>query len=181
MDIFTITNNSPAITPEALMIPEFNKIYKRDKSKDKNKALKELAYIYYSMDYKSNYLSYSKDLREERLNEDFMEDKKYKPDQMILEAMKKYEQLQQTPTMNYLKAARNAMEETEKYFNGIDYSERDVRGNAIYKVTEVTKALKDSYGVKDTLDKLMEAVKKEQSNSNQARGGGSGGLYEFED
>lgn len=60
----------------------------------------------------------------------------------------------------------------------IDYAERDAKGNAVYKGTEVTKMLKDCAGIKDALDKLEEAVRKEQSNNAVARGGGVGGLYE---
>lgn len=182
MKLFEIVNGLPVITAEALLIPEFKALYTRDKTKDKIRATKEIAYIYFSVDYKSIYLSYTKDVREERLNEDFMEDRIYKPDKLVVEAMKKYDELQQTPTMNFLKAARHAMQETENYFMNIDYSERDLRGNAVYKGTEITKMLKDCSGIKDSLDKLLEAVRKEvASDGGTQRGGGSGGIYEMED
>lgn len=179
MRIFEIQNSEPSITAEALLIPEFELLYKRDKSKDKSKALKELAYIYFSTDYKSIYLSYTKDLRDERLGEDFMGDADYKPDKEIQLACNKYEELQQTPTMNFLKAARHAMQATESYFLNIDYSERDIKGNAVYKGTDITKMLKDCSGIKDSIDKLIEAVKKEQSSGGTQRGGGSGGAFEM--
>lgn len=181
MRLFELNNSEPSITVEALLIPEFKTLYDRDKSKDKSKVTMEIAYIYYSTDYQSNYLAYTKDIREERLNEDFMNNKNYKPDQLVLAAMKKYEELQQTPTMNFLKAARHAQQATEDYFMHIDYSERDAKGNAVYKGTDVTKMLKDCAGIKDALDKLMEAVKKEQSNGGTQRGGGVGGAHEFDE
>lgn len=177
--MFVIENNEPVITTECLLIPEFKNIWDRDKSKDKSKAYKELIYVYFATDFKSLYLSYID--KDERLAEDYMGNEKWKPDQMILKACQKYEELQQTPTMNFLKAARHAMQETENYFLNIDYTERDSKGNPVYKVTEVTKALKDCSGVKDTLDKLLEAVKKEQSNGSRARGDSIGGLYEMEE
>lgn len=181
MKLFEIVNNQPCVSAETLLIPEFKRLWNRDKSKDKSKAHNEFAYIYFSTDYMSIYLSYSKEVREERLNEDFMEDRNYKPDQMVLDAMKKYDDLQQTPTMNFLKAARYAMQTTEDYFMGIDYAERDIKGNAVYKVKEITSSLKDCSGIKDTLDKLIEAVKKEKSNGTTARGGGIGGEMEFDE
>jgi len=181
MKLFTLENYQPLITPEALLIPEFKALFDRDKSKDKVNALKEIAFVYFSMDYQSNYLSYTKDVRDERLAQDFMGVSEYKPDQVVLAAMQKYDELQRTPTMNFLKAARHAMQETENYFMDIDYTERDAKGNPVYKGTDITKMLKDCSGVKDTLDKLMEAVKKEQSNGSTARGGGSGGMFEFEE
>lgn len=181
MKLFTIVNNQPCIEPATLLIPEFKSVWNRDKSKTKSKAIGELAYVYFATDYLSIYLSYTKELRQERLGEDFMDDKSYKPDPLIIEAMKKYEELQQTPTMNFLKAAQYAQQETEKYFRSIDYTERDFKGNPVYKGTEVTKMLKDCAGVKDSLDKLIEAVKKEMTNGSKARGGGVGGEMEFED
>lgn len=179
MNLFTIEGQNPTITAEGLLIPEYRALWDSDKSKDKRIAINKLAYVYYSADYKSIYLSFTKELREERLGEDFMQDSKYKPDGLILAGIAKYEQLQKTPTMNFLKAARHAMQETENYFLNIDYSERDVKGNAVYKGTEVTKMLKDCAGIKDALDKLEEAVKKELTNEGTARGGGVGGMYEY--
>jgi hypothetical protein len=126
-------------------------------------------------------LSYTKDIREERLAEDFMGLKTYKPDQMVMDAIMKYDELQQTPTMNFLKAARNAMQSTEEYFNSIDYSMLDQSGKPVYKIKEITSSLKDCSGIKDSIDKLIEAVKKEQSNGATQRGGGTGGMLEFED
>ena len=181
MNIFTIEGLSPTITAEGLLIPEYKAIWDADKSKDKKDAINRLAYVYFATDYKSIYLSFTKAIRDERLGEDFMQDPKYRPDMLVQAAINKYEQLQQTPTMNFLKAARHAMQETENYFMNIDYTERDTRGNAVYKGTEVTKMLKDCAGIKDSLDKLEEAVKKEQSNGAIARGGGSGGLFEYEE
>ena len=181
MKVFTIENGLPVISAEALLIPQFKVLYDRDKTKDKSNCVKELAYIYFSTDYQSIYLSYTKDIREERLSEDFMGNKTYKPDGKVIAAIEKYDELQQTPTMNFLKAARNAMQATEEYFNSIDYFKTDVTGKPVYKGTEITKMLKDCSGIKDSIDKLIEAVKKEQSNGATQRGGGSGGMLEFID
>ena len=181
MKLFEIVNNQPCVSAETLLIPEFKRLWDRDKTKTKTKCNKEFAYVYYATDYMSIYLSYTKDIREERLCEDFMEDKTYKPDQMVLDAMKKYDDLQQTPTMNFLKAARSAMQSTEEYFLNIDYTERDMKGAPVYKIKEITSSLKDCSGIKDTMDKLIEAVKKEKSNGTIARGGGIGGEFEFEE
>lgn len=178
MNLFTMENQYPIISPEALLIKQFKDIWLSDKSKDKSLATNKLAYVYYAVDFKSVYLAYTKEVRDEKLASDLMGDIKYKPDSIVLEAMKKYEELQNTPTMNFLKAARCAQQATESYFMSVDYSERDGKGNPVYKGTEVTKMLKDCAGIKEALDKLEEAVKKEQSNGSTARGGGIGGMFE---
>ena len=55
--LFDYKERNVIVSPEALLIPEFEEIYKRDKSKDKAKAIKELSYIYFISDYKSPYIS----------------------------------------------------------------------------------------------------------------------------
>lgn len=178
MKLFEIHNNEPSITPEALLIKQYKDIWDSDKSKDKRLAVAKLAYVYYSTDFKSVYLAYTKDVRDEKLGQDLLQDCKYKPDKLVSEAIAKYEELQNTPTMNFLKSARAAQQATESYFRSVDYTKVDSRGNPIFKGTDVTKMLKDCAGIKDALDKLEEAVKKEQSNGNIARGGGIGGMFE---
>ena len=181
MKLFEIVNHNPSITAEALLIPEFKALYTRDKTKDKRVATNEIGYIYFSVDYQSNYLTFTKAVRDAELGRDFMGDSNYVPDALVRAAMDKYELLQQTPTMRFLKAAQHAQQETEKYFMNINYAERDIKGNAVYKGTDVTKMLKDCAGIKDALDKLIEAVKKEKSNGSTPRGGGVGGELEFEE
>ncbi len=181
MRLFKIENDLPVVTAEALLIPEFSALYERDKTKGKSKAVREIAYIYFSVDYQSIYLSYTREIREERLSLDFMGDKDYKPDELVLAAMQKYDELQQTPTMNFLRAARNAMQSTEDYFNNIDYNLLDFKGQPVYKIKDITSSLGSCSKIKEAIDKLIEAVKKEQSNGDTQRGGGTGGMLEFED
>ena len=57
MKLLDLKNSRVVISPEALLIPEFQKIWEKDKSKDKEKALKELSYVYFICDYKSHYLT----------------------------------------------------------------------------------------------------------------------------
>ena len=180
MKLFQLEAGNVTPTAELLLIPEFKFIYTRDKSKDKAKALNELTYVYFSTDYLSNYVAFTKGIKEERLAEDFLGGVLNKPDADIIKACKKYDELQQTPTMNFLKAAKSAMQSTQDYFNQIDYSERDGKGNPVYKIKEITSSLKDCSGIKDTIDKLEAAVKKEMTNGSTARGGGVGGDREFD-
>ncbi len=178
MKLFELNHQTPSITTEALLIPEFKKLWDRDKSKDKSKAFNELSYIYFATDYKSLYLTYDDDYRLEKLGQDFMKDPKFKPDKDMISAMDKYKELQKTPSMSFLEDARNAVSSIRKYFRGIDWTERDQSGKATYKIKEVTSALKDCEGILTTLDKLTEKVAKEQSLNGRARGGSTGGLLE---
>ena len=178
MKLFRIINNNPYITEEALCINEFSVIWKRDESPNKEKAIQELAYIYFFIEYTSPYNIYSEDLKKTILNRDIIKIEKYKPEKEILAAIKKYDELQQTPSMEFLKSALVAAKKTQEYFNTIDYTERDEQGKPIFKVGEVSKALKECSGIMDTIEKLSEKVKKEKNISTNIRGGGLQGLYE---
>lgn len=181
MKLFELQSGKPIITLEALLIPEFKKLYDRDKTKDKSKVFKELSYIYFKTDYKSLYLSYEEDMREELLVKDFIGEKGWKPDKDIILAINKYKDFQKTPSIGFLEDAMMAVNATRKYFREVDYSERDIKGNPVYKVKEVTASLKDCEGVLNTLEKLKKKIEIEQQLSdNKARGGGAGGHFEFE-
>lgn len=163
------------ISAEAVMIPEFSALWKRDKSKDKVEACKELAYIYYMGDYDSPYLSYSPEIRGIQLKKD-MGIKKISKE--MEEGVKKYKMLQDTPSIRFLDSAIKAMESMEKYFNKVNFSERDSKGSAVYKPTEVSKCLKDSGGIMDSLARIRDKVKTEIYNRNTIRGGSETNIFE---
>lgn len=168
MKLFELIANNPVATVEALMIPEFKKL-----------SFKELQYCYYSADYKSIYLSYDKETREERLKTDFIGDIKWKPTKEVLSAIEKYKELQRTPTMRFLEDNQSAMESMGKYFRNIDWDASDENGKPKYDITKVSNAVKQAGGIIDNIEKLKEKVAKEQAmTNNRARGTGSGGLLE---
>lgn len=179
MKLFELISQQPSITVEGLLIPEFKALYDRDKTKDKSKAFKEMCYLYFTCDYKSLYLAYDIDMREEMIRKDYLDnDQKWKPDKLVQEAIKKYRELQNTPTMRFLQDNISAMESMGKYFREIDWEKTDDNGKAIYDITKVSNAVKQAGGIIDNIEKLREKVAKEQSVGGRARGGSSGGLLE---
>lgn len=181
MRLFEIVSNTPTVTTECLMISPFKEIWERDKSKNKDKAYPELQYIYFNADYKSLYLAFDKDTREEKLLEDFIKDKKWKADKLVCDGIKKYKEFQNTPTMRFLQSNQDAMESMAEYFSSINWDEVNDRGIAKYDITKVATAVKNAGGIIDNIEKLKEKVAKEQSvTDNRARGNSVGGLLEFE-
>ncbi len=181
MRLFELVSNQPVITLEGLMIPEFKKIYEKDKSKDKSIAFKQLTYIYFKTDYKSLYLALPEEEREERLLEDFIGDTKWKPDQDVIKAIEKYKVFQNTPTMRFLQDNQSAMESMGKYFREIDWDKTNDKGTPIYSISQVSTAVKNAGSIIDNIEKLKDKVAKEQSLSDSVnRGGGTGGLLEFD-
>jgi len=68
-DYFTLTENGIILNDESIMlIPEYNEVYKRDKSQDKSTAFKEFHYIFQMCDIRSS--SVKRGLKGKQLVED---------------------------------------------------------------------------------------------------------------
>lgn len=172
MSIFTFQNNKVVIDQEALVIPEFKEIYKRDKSKDKSKAFEELAYVYFYNDLKSPYKNLSSSERLIEIRKDYISDPKWTPDELVQGAILKYAKLQETPSVRYLNSTINAADKLIEYFNSIDWDERTEKGFPVFKVTEVVNALAKADDIRSSLQNLREKVEQEIS-SKTVRGGGN--------
>ena len=67
MKLFKYEGHRVVISPEALALKPFRRIWERDKSEDKGKALQELSFIYFYCDPRSDYKIIMDD--DERLEE----------------------------------------------------------------------------------------------------------------
>ena len=119
--LFDLRDGHVVLNAESLAIPIFNKVWKRDRSKVKDKATKEISYIFFMCDFNSPYMAYPNTKRREVVLNDFMKDKDWKEDKEIEEAMKKYLEFQETHTMRLMKAAKGAVDKLTSYFENIDF------------------------------------------------------------
>ena len=98
MELFDLRDMVVTVSPQALLIPEFKKIWDDDSTNDKSVALKQLAYVYYISDFKSPYLlSSNPDQVAKLIAKDFMKDEDYVPTSEVMLAIDKYKSLQETP------------------------------------------------------------------------------------
>ena len=88
--LFDLKAGNVVLNPDSLAIPMFSKIWKTDKTKTKEKATKEISYIYFMCDFSSPYMVYPETKRREVIVKDFMKDTKWKESESILHAMKRY-------------------------------------------------------------------------------------------
>ena len=70
MNLFGLDNGRVTYTPEALTIKEFKDLWDRDKSAHKEMAVEDLSYVFYMTDYKSVYMSYDVNAREQKIIQD---------------------------------------------------------------------------------------------------------------
>lgn len=181
MKIFEIVNQRPVVIPEILLVPEFKTLWERDKSEDKKQANNEFAYIYFTLHFESLYLAYNEDERNEIICQDLFKNKKYIPDAEVKAAMKKFEELLETPATIMVRSARIGMDKIRKFLLDVDMNERTNAGGVVFKSSEVTRAISDLDKVVESYNKLIIKARTEQTNSEKYRGGQTGGLKEFDD
>ena len=179
MNLLILKNNKIEINPETLLIKEFKAIWDSDPGKKKEFALRELAYIYFLCDYNSVYQSYSKDERSKKIRSDLSKgDRAIKLTKFCDAGIKKYEELQDTPSMQFLESAKDALASMTEYFKGVDFTKMDKNGKFVYNVVEVTRCLKDAGGVMESIEKLKEKVKTEIYEKVAVRGKSDIGFFE---
>ena len=177
---FIIDNDKVQINPKVLLIPEFAYLYERDHSQYKKKVLKEFAYIHYVADYKSEYNAYGL-TKNQQIALDIFGNKKYKPDQFVLKAIDKYQELQKTSSMRYLESIRNRVDRVIAFLDNADQVSIDKEGiyiNPFLTIDKVTKVLNELEDVVEKLEKWEKKVFEEEEDM-QIRGGGI--LNAFED
>lgn len=178
MDLFELDNFKIKPTPQALTIGAFKALWDRDKSKGKKRAIEEFAYVYFVADYKSVYSSYAKGEKEGEVIKDIITIPNWKPDKLVAEAIERYEELQQTPSMRLLQSVRNSIRKLEEYFDEVDLLEEDEKGKLKHDVTKLTRAINDASKMTESLKNLEDRVKKEQTEEGALRAGRVKGAFE---
>jgi hypothetical protein len=181
MKAFDIIGDRVTFKPEFLAVPEFKAIWDRDKSKSKNKAMKELSFIVFLCDNTTinPYMGYSEDIREDILKEDFIGDSKWEPDELVLRAIKKLDSLFETPSARLLKGALVAADQLANWFKNIDFTETDNQGKQKYSARELSSNLSSVGNIIKSLKQLEKQVRQEQLDDGVARGGSEIGMFEL--
>ena len=175
-------NNKPSISPEALNIPEFKLLWTRDSKRHKTSSVEDLAYVYYMADWQSPYRAYPPEERSAAVKKDIIERGRWKEDDAIKAAIRKYEEMQETPALRYLKSVEGAVEEMMKFFDNVNFDpeKKTTEGNKVpmSDIKKVMESVSKASVILKTLQELKERVRKEQDAADNIRGGGSAGLYE---
>ena len=145
--------------PEIFLIREFKALLERDKER----AFKELTYIFLALDYKSIYSQYTEyERHEEALSDSGITEEMFN-DPLFREACRKYRSLQDSnKSIKLLNAARNAADQFVDYFETIiDLNERDQNGKPVFSAEKVMKEMAQLSKVHEQLVALEAQVKQE--------------------
>lgn len=173
MRLFDLDNKKVKIHPEALLVKEYKVLWDKDKSKTKDNAVQELAYVVFMADFKSPYMYYADEARSEIVIRDCVNIPNWKPDKPVLAAIEKYKELQRTPSMGLLEDAQTAISNIRKYFREADVSGDETGARAKNLVMNL-KSLGDLVA---SVQKISELVEKEVSEA-RIKGQGRLGLRE---
>ena len=155
--VLTVEDNMWGLIP-------FKKILKRDKSRDKDRALKEMLFIYYYSDIKSDYLIIDSKFRIEEIKKDIGLPEDWKIDATIREAIDFYESRSITTISKLYKDALKAANDVSEYLRSTDVllAERDVRGKPVTAVNTITSAINQVNKLMKDLKAAEKEVLKEQ-------------------
>ena len=178
MKLFKYEGYNMTISEEAFALKPFKDIWKRDKSKNKERATQELAYIYFMEDTRSDYQIYiDKEERSEqiKLGEGLPED--WKPDKLVLEAEQFYAGFKSESAL-LLEDIRAAITKLREYIKTIDLSAVDDKGKPIYTLNTYTATIKQIPELITSLDAAEKAIAKESITQDKVRGSIEKAMFE---
>lgn len=170
-------------SPLLLTLEPFKKIIDRDKTKGKEIAIKEISFIAFFADIRSDYMYIVND--EERARElvnDLELPKNWKIDTTIKQAIEFYTNRSTTVNSSIYKSACKAAIDISNYLNKTDalLSERDENGKVVTDISKITSALEKVPKIMSNLNSAHTELIKEQKIT-EGRTKGSRTFNMFED
>ena len=172
--VLTVEDNMWGLIP-------FKKILKRDKSRDKDRALKEMLFIYYYSDIKSDYLIIDSKFRIEEIKKDIGLPEDWKIDSVIQEAIDFYEERSLTVVGKLYKNALAAANDISEYLTKTKelLEERDERGKPVTTLTTIVGGIsKIKIVMQDLKAAEKELIKEKVETEGRMKGQQAMGMFE---
>ena len=173
--VLTVEDNMWGLIP-------FKKILKRDKSRDKDRALKEMLFIYYYSDIKSDYLIIDSKFRIEEIKKDIGLPEDWRIDSVLQEAIDFYEERSLTVVGKLYKNALLAANDISEYLTKTKelLEERDDRGKPVTTLTTIVGGISKIKTVMQDLKAAeKELIKERIETEGKMKGKQSMGMFEL--
>lgn len=173
--VLTVEDNMWGLIP-------FKKILKRDKSRDKDRALKEMLFIYYYSDIKSDYLIIDSKFRIEEIKKDIGLPEDWRIDSVLQEAIDFYEERSLTVVGKLYKNALAAANDISEYLTKTKelLEERDERGKPVTTLTTIVGGIsKIKVVMQDLKAAEKELIKERIETEGKMKGKQSMGMFEL--
>lgn len=175
MRLFKYEGYKINIEPEALLLKPFKRIWDRDKSQSKDKAMMELGFIYFFCDPRSDYqYIIDEDIRKQTIREGEGLPKNWEPDKLVSEAIIFYNSFKTTSAL--------LLEDTRAMVDGYRLKLRSLTSNMedldVKEIKEIGAIIKQVPSMVKDLDEAERTLAKEIAQSDKVRGAAEKSLYE---
>lgn len=178
MKLLIWENYNLTITEEAMFIKSLRVLWKRDKSSGKEKALRDLSFVYFMCDPRSPYMYIVDTDERSQLIKEQEGITKWKPDKEVLRAMEVYKKLCTTTSSILLESTRKAIDKVRLFLEELDLTEEDEKRKPKYTISSVTSALKDIPKLISQLNDCEKTLNSELEDATRMRGIGEKKLFE---
>lgn len=166
MKLFKYESYKVVISEEALALKPFKQIWNRDRTANKDRAISELAYIYFMEDPASDYqYLVDSDERSEAIIEGEGLPANWKPDKVVKEAMNFYSSFKTTSAL-ILEDTRKVAENLRKALPTLDITEEDDKGRPKHTIASITKAIRELNILIKELAETERIISKEMAENN---------------
>lgn len=171
MKLFVYKDYNLRISDEAYALRPFKRLVDRDRTKEKTKAMKELAYLYFMYDPRSDFsFEIIESDRDLRVKDSIGLEADWKPDKQVLEAIELYKYLTTTSSSLLLQDTRVIIDNIRNTFRSIDLTEKDANGKLVFNIGQVMTAVKQVPSLVKELTDAEKAVSKEIEDMGTMRG-----------
>lgn len=180
MRLFDLVNNQLTISEEAYLLTPFKRLWDRDKTKLKERALAEMGYIYFMEDFKSDFSDVVDE--KERAVEVISVlglPSDWKEDNVVKEAREFYRKRSEeiTPLL-LLRDSKVVIDKMREYFREVDFLALDDKGRPKYDIDKLARVVERSAGILENLSKLETMVKKEVQSKKDKVGSKTKAVFE---
>lgn len=184
MNLFEFNKNRFEVefSPEVLLLKPFKAIIDSDKSKNKEQAYKEIVFIYFFTDIRSDYMYITEDEeRQKEIVKDLGLPDKWKMNKLLLEAVEFYKNRSKTVNASLYEAACHSAIEISQYLKNTKklLEERTDKGAAVTNINSITGALSKVPSImKDLSAAHQELVKEQKTLEGRSKGNREFNMFE---
>lgn len=179
MKVFTIEDHIPVPTQEFLLIEEFKDLYtpaynlgfEGDKSgRFKKRGLAESRFLFFFCDYKSEYAKFPEGSRKAEALSAAGLPANHTISPKLQLAIDRYNSLKTSRNLRLLQSANKTIDKLQLYFESVDFTAVNTDGSPKFNPKDVISNIANLGKVLEGLNKLEEAVAKEEAPESSVRG-----------
>lgn len=160
------------LADEALLIRPIRELFLSDKSKTKEAFWRQMSYLWFMCDPRSNYMYITDEkAREEEVKRQEGFEETWQPSSTLLNAMEIYGKMSMTAASLLLKRTMCGVDKIGEFFEKFDVTAVDKNDRPVYQISQLTTALKQIRGIAEDLIEAEKAIAKDLSSNDKVRGG----------